>query len=293
VTRAITDVEEIRRKFANRIAAVAQLQSSALVEALALVPREDFVGPGPWRIMRPPFTGDYIDTPDADPVHLYDTVVVALDASRHLNNGEPSGLATWLDVLDISRGMRFLHIGCGVGYYTAVVALAVSSQGAVLALEADAELAERAQRNLAPYPNVEVRRATSPKPTDGGFDAIFVNAGATGILAPWLDQLREGGRLLLPLTTEASVPGIAGAQLGSGRMLRVEKRIESYAARFISPVGIFHCLGARTVEGEEKLRATYQRGDWSAVRSLRRDRHDEVPSCWLHEPSCCLSRIEP
>jgi protein-L-isoaspartate(D-aspartate) O-methyltransferase len=91
-----TDVATVRRDFANRIARLAHVRSSDLVEALANVPREAFVGPGPWKVMRPPFMGEYVETPDADPAHLYDTVVVALDASRYLNNGEPSGLAAWM-----------------------------------------------------------------------------------------------------------------------------------------------------------------------------------------------------
>jgi protein-L-isoaspartate O-methyltransferase len=141
VTATTTELSRARRDFANRIAAIGRLKSSDLAAALAYVPREDFVGPA--KIMRPPFTGGYVETPDADPIHLYDTVAVALDASRHLNNGEPSGLVGWLDALDIGRGSRFLHIGCGVGYYTAIVAHAASSDGVVLALEADPELAGR------------------------------------------------------------------------------------------------------------------------------------------------------
>jgi len=283
------DMATVRRNFANRIAALAQVKSLDLIEALANVPREDFVGPGPWKVMRPPFTGGYVETPDADPTHLYDSVVVALDASRYLNNGEPSGLAAWLDALEIRRGCRFLHIGCGVGYYTAVVAHAASSRGAVLALEADSDLADRAQRNLALYKNVEVRCATGPAPADGRFDAVFVNAGATEILPVWLDRLAEGGRLLVPLTTSSSLDGI-GSQLGLGHMLRVERGTDSYLACFISPVGIFHCIGARTERGEQILGEAFQRRDVSAVRRLRRDRHDEQPTCWLHSASFCLTR---
>jgi hypothetical protein len=43
----------------------------------------------------------YVETPDDDKTHVYDTVVVALDASRVLNNGEPSGVIAWLDALEI------------------------------------------------------------------------------------------------------------------------------------------------------------------------------------------------
>jgi protein-L-isoaspartate(D-aspartate) O-methyltransferase len=285
-----TDIVTVRRDFANRIAALAQLKSADLVEALANVPREDFVGPGPWKVMRPPFTSGYVETADADPSHLYDTVVVALDATRYLNNGEPSGLTAWLDALDVGRGIRFLHIGCGAGYYTAVVAHAASSRGAVLALEADRALADIAQHNLAAYVNVEVRCDTGPKATDGQFDAVFVNAGATEILPSWLDRLAERGRLLVPLTTTRSILGVGGTQIGLGHMLRVERRAGLYPARFISPVGIFHCVGARTERGEQILLNAYQRGDLNAVQSLRRDGHDEQPTCWLHGSSFCLSR---
>jgi protein-L-isoaspartate(D-aspartate) O-methyltransferase len=128
-----TDLAAVRRDFANRIAGLAQLKSADLIEALAKEPREPFVGPGPWKVMRPPFTSGYVETPDADPTHLYDTGVVALDASRYLNNGKPSGLTAWLDALGAGRGVRFLHSGCGTGYYSAVAAHAASPQGAVLA----------------------------------------------------------------------------------------------------------------------------------------------------------------
>jgi hypothetical protein len=66
--------------------------------------------------------------------------------------------------------------------------------------------------------------------------------------------------------------------------------MRTYAAHFVSPVGIFHCIGARTPESEELLRAAFQRGIAGAVQSLRRDTHDEHPTCWLHRPSFCLSR---
>jgi len=284
------DIAGVRRDFANRIAALARVTSAALVDALAHVPREDFVGPGPWKVMGPPFTAGYVETPDADPSHVYDTVVVALDASRCLNNGEPSGLVTWLDALDVAPGIRFLHIGCGTGYYSAIAAHVAASRGAVLALEADPDIATLARERLASYSNVEVRHATGPAPSDGDFDAILVNAGATEILPSWLDRLAEGGRLLIPLTTTRSIAGAGESQIGVGHMLRVERRTDSYIARFISPVGIFHCIGARTDNGEQILRLAYQRGDVTAVRSLRRDGHDEQPSCWLHGSSFCLSQ---
>ena len=211
-----------------------------------------FVGPGPWQILRlADAARGYEFTPDDDPRHLYDNVLVALDASRNLNNGEPAFLLRCLDDLDLSPRGRFLHVGCGVGYYTAVV----QGDGSELASE-------------------------------HSFDAIFVNAGATEPLPGWLDRLRIGGRLLVPLTVDLPQPWVG---LGAGHMLLVTRHADRYAARFTSPVGIFHCAGARTTDGNDLLGEAYRRGGHERVRSLRRDEHTASPQCWLHAARFCLS----
>ena len=281
-----TDLERARVDFAERLRRAAGLRSAALVRAFGTVPREHFVGPGPWKILVPSDLLAYRDTPDADPRHLYANVLVALDASRRLNNGEPAALARWLDTLDLAPGERFLHLGCGVGYYTAIGAEAVSRAGSVLGVEIDAELAERARRNLVPYANVAVACGDGTGLAGDSFDAIFVNAGATQVQQGWIEQLRPGGRLLVPLTV-----GMPGMNAGFGHMLLVTRCPSGYVARFVSPVGIFHCAGARTKEGEELLKETYARGGEDAVRSLRWDEHAPDVQCWMHGARFCLSRM--
>jgi protein-L-isoaspartate(D-aspartate) O-methyltransferase len=118
------------------------------------------------------------------------------------------------------------------------------------------------------------------------FDAIFVNAGATQVQPGWTEQLRPGGRLLTPLTV-----GIPGMDAGFGQMLLVTRCPSGYVARFVSPVGIFHCAGARTNESEELLKQAYARGGEYTIRSLRRDEHPLEVQCWLHGPGFCLSRL--
>jgi protein-L-isoaspartate(D-aspartate) O-methyltransferase len=230
--------------------------------------------------------GRYEVTPDGDPRHLYDCVLVALDASRSLNNGEPASLARWLDNLDLAPADRVLHIGCGVGYYTAIAAEAVTPGGRVVGVEVDPELAERARRNLIAWPSVTVLCADGCEFEAEPFDVIFVNAGATEVLPRWLNSLCGEGRLLVPLTVDVPMPNV-----GVGHMLLVVRRADVYAARFISPVGIFHCKGARTTEGNDLLNGAYQRGGHEEVRSLRRGDHPWGPQCWLHARRLCLSRL--
>ncbi len=281
-------LDQARRAFAEKIRALAGVRSPLLVEALATVRREDFLGPGPWQILRPVELGlGYEWTPDDDPRHLCENVLVAIDAGRNLNNGEPVGLLRWLDGLGLAPGERVLHIGCGVGYYTAIAAVAVPG-GSVVGIEIDPRLAELARRNLAHTPNVTVVAGDGSAHLGGPFDAIFVNAGATEPLQSWLDALALGGRLLVPLTVAVPRQGFGG-----GHMLLVTRQPAGLAARFVSTVGVFDCAGARSAEGERRLREAYTRGGPERVRSLLTAAHTATPSCWLHAPRFCLSELEP
>jgi protein-L-isoaspartate(D-aspartate) O-methyltransferase len=280
-------VEEARAAYAEKIRALAGLRSPGLLRALARVPREDFVGPGPWKIVSLATLGPgYRDTPDADPRHLYDNVLVALDPERRLNNGEPAALLRWLDSLALAPGEQFLHVGCGVGYYTAIAAEAVQPGGRTVGIEIDPELAQRARRNTAGIAGLEIRGRDGSAAADETFDAVFVNAGATDVLPAWLDLLRPGGRLLLPLTV--SVPNMTG---GVGRMLMVRRTATGYTGEFQGMVGVFHCAGARSEAGEARLRARLTPTGLEGARSLRRDAHAEVGDCWLHGDSFCLSAV--
>ena len=280
-------LEETRREFAEKIRAISAMKSRRLVDALASVPREEFVGPGPWQIVRlTEAERGYQRTPDDDPRHLYDNVLVALYAERNLNNGEPAALLRWFDELGLSPGDRMLHIGCGVGYYTAIAAVTVAG-GTVVGIELDPQLAERAKRNLKPWPSVTVVEGDGTEYVSQPFDVIFVNAGATEPLSRWLDQLRVGGRLLVPMTVDLLTP----PGIGGGHMLLVTRHSGSFSARFTSPVAIFHCAGARTSDGVDLLRQAYLRGGSERVRSLRRDDHPASLQCWLHSSRFCLSYL--
>ena len=147
--------------------------------------------------------GEYWTTEDADPRHLYHDVLIAIDEKRRLNNGQPSLWARLYDQLHLSRGEHVVHVGAGVGYYSAILAEIVGSTGHVTAIEIDPDLAEQARRNLSegwPQATVVVADGFALHP-DQPADAILVNAGVTHISMAWLDALAaENGRLLVPLT---------------------------------------------------------------------------------------------
>jgi protein-L-isoaspartate(D-aspartate) O-methyltransferase len=277
-------LEQARRFYAEEIRFAANIQSQALIEAFAAVRREDFLGPGPWKIPIPDFlSGEYWTTEDGHPRHVYHNVLIAIDSGRQLNNGQPGSLALWLDGLDLKSGGRVCHIGCGTGYYTAILAHVVGETGSVLAVEVDPALAEASRRNLAPFPQVEVVAADGWEFDPGARDAIFVNAGVTLPNPRWLERLTPGGCLEVPITI------IGPGGIPSGMMLKAVKASGGYRARFLSPVAIFSMTSGRSDQENAALRQAFAGGKWAAVRSVRLDRHSPDETCWLHGDRVCLS----
>jgi hypothetical protein len=120
-----------------------------LEETFALVRREAFMPPGPWKVL----VGDeYVETPSADPAYLYQNTLVALDAEKGINNGAPFLHARWIGAVAPKAGEMVTHVGAGTGYYSAVLSMLVLPGGSLTAYEIDNELAKAARRNLAPLP---------------------------------------------------------------------------------------------------------------------------------------------
>ena len=268
------DIEQARRWFAEELRHTAHVRSTAVVEAFATVPREHFAGPGPWRVLSPIAGPAYWTTDDADSRRLCHDVLVAIDETRRLNNGQPSLWAARFDQLGLKPGDRVIHVGAGLGYYSAILAEIVGLTGEVTALEIDAGLAERARTNLArAWPQAKVIAANGfAFRADEPVDAIVVNAGVSHLAPPWLDSLKaEGGRLLVPLTNAALW----------GAFLVVERWGARYPVHCASRVGIIACTGGRDPEAEARLAAALARADYTAVKSLRRPPEEPDDTCWL------------
>ncbi len=284
-----------RRFFAEEIEALANVRTAGLVDALARVPREKFLPPGPWALKSdaelnaPPRL-----TPDADPRRVYHNLAIAIEPERQLFNGAPSLLALCVDALNLAPGKRVLHLGCGSGYYTALMADVVGPSGHVVALEIDAGLAAQARANLASIRWVDVRHddgagqsRLTPAVCDQPFDAILINAGVTHPQPSWLESLTLGGHLVFPLTS--TMPGTG--PIGKGPMILVTRTSDpqSFEARVLTFVAIFSALGLRDATHETALGQTLARAPFGPIRRLRRDPHDRTGACWLHGDTFCLT----
>jgi len=284
----MSDLVAQRRFYAEEVKTLAALNSMALVDALASVPRERFLPPGPWTIRsEADFAAAPRQTPDADPRHVYHNVAIAIDPARTLFNGVPSLIAMAIETLGLAAGARALHIGTGTGYYTALMGACVGESGRVIGLEADEGLAARAKTNLESMPWVEVRHADGMAPIGGRFDAILVNAGTTHPPGAWLDALDAGGRMIIPLTASMGPMG----NIGKGLLLLLTCTDDPSAltARVVTFVAIFNAVGARDETLNAELGKALQKMPFPPLKRLRRDAHENGVGCWLHGPGFCLS----
>ena len=284
----------IRRTYAEKVTAEGSIKDPRICTAFARVRREDFLGPGPWQIMRTP--GGYTTTPDADPVHVYTNHLIGILPERGINNGQPLLHALLLGTAVIKEGEHVVHVGPGTGYYTAIMADLVGPRGRITAIEADPGLAERAAQCLSSYSNVRVIQGNGARASFEAADVIYVNAGVTHPADAWLDGLADGGRLLLPLMTDDNIPSMRRMGFDpiqamlTGNYFRVRRRGGMFEARWLLPVGMIPAEGVRDKTAEAALAAAFAQGGLQHVTRLVRGEPVSAEKCWLRGDGWCLLR---
>lgn len=246
---------QARRHYAKLLVAGANSSDARLEHAFATVPREDFVGSGPWTIVS---NGHRITTPTADPHFIYENTMVALDEER--NNGEPLLHAMWLAKIAPKAGEIVTHVGAGTGYYTAILSSLVLPRGKVFAFEIDENLAARALANLAPYGNVTLDCADAVKAPLPSSDIVYVNAGVVAPPVSWLMALRPLGRLIFPWRPAENV----------GMAVVVTRRDAGFAAEPFMNSWFIPCVGASDAASTAKRPSPSQarrvRSVWPTVQ---------------------------
>ncbi|MBB4930698.1 protein-L-isoaspartate(D-aspartate) O-methyltransferase [Lipingzhangella halophila] len=137
-----------------------------------------------------------------------DDVLVTKENERgvHLSSvSAPNVIAGMLGQLDAETGQRVLEIGSG-GYNAALLAELVGPEGSVTTMDIDAEVVERARACLDRAGYGRVRTVCADGEYGAAefapFDRIIVTVGAWDLPPAWLEQLAEGGRLVVPLRTK-------------------------------------------------------------------------------------------
>jgi protein-L-isoaspartate(D-aspartate) O-methyltransferase len=272
--------EKLRLFYARLICAAAGVNDPRIERAFASVRREPFAGPGPWSITVGGHA--YVVTPNDDPAFLYQDTLVALDPARHINIGQPSAHAFWLNCVSLAPGETVLQIGVGTGYYTAIIARLGGADGLVHAYEIDEGLAARARENLRDLAQVDVQSRSGIAEDLPKVDVIYVCAGITQPSWSWLEALHPGGRLLFPLQSTDGVGGML--------RLRRPRHGVSWPAKFVSRASFIGCVGLQDEDAGRRLKQAFA-SHWDQVRSFRiDDARDDT--CWFAGDGWWLSTAQ-
>ncbi|GGQ42977.1 methyltransferase, FxLD system [Couchioplanes azureus] len=181
---------ELRSALVERLRADGKITSAAVEAAVRAVARERFLP---------------ADTPLEVAYGVDNSVVTKRDAHGVALSSVSAAYiqARMLEQAELQPGMSVLEVGSG-GLNAAMIAEIVGPEGHVLSVDIDSEVTDRAARLLdeAGYgKRVRVIAADAAEglPGEGPFDAIIVTVGAWDIAPAWLEQLKDGGVLVLPL----------------------------------------------------------------------------------------------
>jgi protein-L-isoaspartate(D-aspartate) O-methyltransferase len=178
--------EELRRERQAKIAELERrglLRSERLRNAMLSARREDFI---PVR---------YRD-------HAYEEIPLPLPGERATISC-PHSYPLFYEPLGLGQGDRFLEVGVGSGYGTALAREVVGPEGLVAAIEIDATTLAFARENLgrAGYSDVVLIHGDGGlgAPEQAPYDRICVTAACRDIPPPLIEQLAPRGRLIMPL----------------------------------------------------------------------------------------------
>ena len=131
----------------------------------------------------------------------------------------PGVIAQMLETLDLSPGHRVLELGTGTGYSTGLISSMVEDPGLVTTVEIDEWAARTAMHNLNSVcmGDVDVihESAVNGHPSNVPYDRVLANFSVRFIPTAWLDQLKDGGKLVTPGATTDSQHLIVLTRLGS------------------------------------------------------------------------------
>jgi len=190
------------------------IDDPALLAAFRTVPREEFI------------SGDYAD-------HTYDDGPLPIESGQTIS--QPYIVALTIDAAGIGRQDKVLEVGAGSGYAAAVIGQIARE---VIAIERHAELVELARERMERlgYDNVRIVEGDGSRgcPAEAPFDAIVVAASGSHVPIVLVDQLKPGGRIVMPIGAPHSIQSLIKLTKSDDGTL---EREDLGAVRFVPLIG--------------------------------------------------------
>ena len=161
--------------------------------------------------------------------HAYDDSPLPIGAGQTIS--QPYIVAFMSEQLEPVPGMKVLEIGTGSGYQSAVLAYLGCEVYTIERLE---ELAKQAKKVLADYSNVKIKHGDGYAgwPEEAPFDAIIVTAAPSDIPEKLLEQLKDGGRMIIPVGEIYSVQSLKIVKKVNGSIIEND----AFQVRFVPMV---------------------------------------------------------
>jgi protein-L-isoaspartate(D-aspartate) O-methyltransferase len=185
---AMSDYAELRERMVDRQIAARGLHNPVLLAAFRAVPREEFIDPS---------YASYAYRDSPLPIESGQTI------------SQPYIVALTIDAAEIGEGGGVLEVGAGSGYAAALIGQIAAK---VISVERHPELVRLAQARMERlgYDNVRIVEGdgTLGWPEEAPYDAIVAAASGSHVPKSWIDQLKPGGRIVMPLGHPSSVQSL-------------------------------------------------------------------------------------
>lgn len=213
MTPAMDPYQKLREHMVEKQIRSRGIKDTRVLATLRVLPRHRFVPEKDW-------DQAYRDAP--------------LDIGYEATISQPYIVGAMTEMLGLQGTEKVLEVGTGSGYQTAVLA---ELAGEVYSIEIVPQLLQRAQRQLEElgYRNTHLREGDGSKgwPEEAPFDAILVTAAPPTLPTTLLEQLRDGGKLVIPIGKEKEKQNLY-LFTKAGSKVREEKKFE---VRFVPLLG--------------------------------------------------------
>jgi protein-L-isoaspartate(D-aspartate) O-methyltransferase len=201
----MTSPEILRNRMVDRLVEAGTIRTPAVEEAMRTVHRHEHV-------------------PHVSAEEAYADISVTIKPNTDANGlplscaSQPTIVAMMLEQLQVEPDDSILEIAAGTGYNAALLAHLTGPDGQVTTVDIDEDVTAHARKALDATGNARVHVATR----DGAlgdadhapYDKMIVTVGAWDIPTAWWDQLRDGGRLVVPLRWRGTTRSVAFTRHG-------------------------------------------------------------------------------
>jgi protein-L-isoaspartate(D-aspartate) O-methyltransferase len=214
MVETMTDFAAEREAMVERQIASRGIRDPTILEAFRSVPREEFLAQ------------DYRDI-------AYGDHPLPIEAGQTIS--QPYIVALMIQAAEMKFGDRVLEIGAGSGYAAAVMSRIA---GEVIAIERQPDLVKSAQERMQRlgFDNVRIVEADGTRgwAADAPYDAILAAASGSHVPPAWLEQLADGGRIVMPVGEPGWVQKLVKVTKGPGGKRITE---DLGAVRFVPLIG--------------------------------------------------------